>query len=79
MELALLGHGGGAIGGVPTAELGATYGQIPRLARPKSANPGEFSERPGPQAYPSRSSGHSEGSGATIDPARRASCVLTTP
>jgi hypothetical protein len=79
MELALLGHGGSAIGGVPMAELEATHGQIPRLARPKSANPGEFSERPGPQAYPSRSSGHSEGSGATIDPARRPPHLLTTP
>jgi hypothetical protein len=79
MELALLAHRGGAIGGLPMAELEATYGQIPRLAPPKSANPGAFSERPGPQAYPSRSFGHSEGSGATIDPTRRAPRVLTTP
>jgi hypothetical protein len=79
MELALLGHGGGAIGGVPTAELGATYGQIPRLARPKSANPGEFSERPRPISCPSDRSGHSEGSGAPIDHERRASQLLTTP
>ncbi len=78
-DMALLGRAGGAIGGVPTAELRATYGQIQRLARPNQPILVSFRSGRGPKFAPRRAPGIPRNGGATIVQAGRLPIVLTTP